>query len=279
MLLAACPDGFGIRRSEACKCYTPHLQWSHDEDGATVRALRRRRASCCSLGRSDVLHLVPRCRAPCGEEACDSAGADVSRQVGTSSRRQASTDDDRPSSTDARTSSTYRNAAESLAGVGLGFVLSDVDDVVCIDLDHCLNPLTGRLAPWAAASVRDAGATYVKVSPSGDGLHIWGRADVRQGRRIRRPDGTAVEIYGTGRYIAVTGRRHGDTPSVLGDVAGLVGRLLLWVGLTGSLRLASSAFLVSATVSRTQPPRTLALPLLEQFFTVERILRPHSPNQ
>ena len=129
------------------------------------------------------------------------------------------------SSTDPRTWSTYGNAADSVAGVGLGFVLSDVDDVVCIDLDHCLNPLTGRLAPWAAAIVRDAGATYVEVSPSGDGLHIWGRADVRQGRRIRRPDGTAVEIYGTGRYIAMTGRRQGDTPSVLADVSDVVRQL------------------------------------------------------
>ncbi|MFG3014291.1 bifunctional DNA primase/polymerase [Streptomyces cinerochromogenes] len=129
------------------------------------------------------------------------------------------------SSTDARTWSTYKNAAESVAGVGLGFVLSDVDDIICIDLDHCLNPLTGRLAPWAAAILRDAGATYVEVSPSGDGLHIWGRADVRQGRRIRRPDGTAVEIYGTGRYIAMTGRRHGDCPSILADLSAVVSKL------------------------------------------------------
>ncbi|MFJ6237922.1 DNA primase [Streptomyces griseus] len=126
------------------------------------------------------------------------------------------------SSTDPRTWSSYKDATVSSAGVGLGFVLSDVDDIVCLDLDHCLNPLTGRLAPWAAAIIRDAGATYVEVSPSGDGLHIWGRADVRQGRRIRRPDGTAVEIYGTGRYIAVTGRRHGSCPSLLNDVSSLV---------------------------------------------------------
>nr|WP_248493463.1 bifunctional DNA primase/polymerase [Streptomyces sp. PLM4] len=126
------------------------------------------------------------------------------------------------SSTDPRTWSTHKDATASSAGVGLGFVLSDVDDVVCIDLDHCLNPLTGRLAPWAAAIVRDAGATYVEVSPSGDGLHIWGRADVRQGRRIRRLDGTAVEIYGTGRYIAMTGRRHGNAPSILADLSDVV---------------------------------------------------------
>ncbi|MFE4719617.1 hypothetical protein ACFRLW_24885 [Streptomyces sp. NPDC056728] len=129
------------------------------------------------------------------------------------------------SSTRPRTWSTHKEAAASTAGVGLGFVLSDVDDIVCLDLDHCLNPLTGQLAPWAAAIVRDAGATYVEVSPSGDGLHIWGRADVRHGRKIRRPDGTAVEIYGTGRYIAMTGRRHGNAPSVLADVSDVVRRL------------------------------------------------------
>ncbi|MDX3177527.1 hypothetical protein PV382_35555, partial [Streptomyces scabiei] len=90
---------------------------------------------------------------------------------------------------------------------------------------HCINPLTGRVAPWAAAILRDAGATYVEVSPSGDGLHIWGRAHVRQGRRIRRPDGTAVEIYGTGRYIAMTGCRHGSSPSILADLSAVVSKL------------------------------------------------------
>ncbi|MFH8803223.1 bifunctional DNA primase/polymerase [Streptomyces sp. NPDC017936] len=128
------------------------------------------------------------------------------------------------SSTDPRTWSTHKDAAASTAGVGLGFVL-DGDGIVCLDLDHCLNPLTGQLAPWAAAIIRDAGATYVEVSPSGDGLHIWGRAHVRQGRRIRRPDGTAVEIYGTGRYIAVTGQRFSGAPSTLADISALTADL------------------------------------------------------
>ncbi|MFI6444727.1 bifunctional DNA primase/polymerase [Kitasatospora sp. NPDC050543] len=128
------------------------------------------------------------------------------------------------SSTDPATWSTYTDAAASTAGAGIGFVLSDADDVVCIDLDHCIRP-DGSLEPWAAPIVADAGTTYVEVSPSGDGLHIWGRADVRQGRRIRRPDGTAVEVYGTGRYITVTSRRHGACPSTLADLSALITRL------------------------------------------------------
>lgn len=130
------------------------------------------------------------------------------------------------SSTDPRTWSTHKDAAASTAGVGLGFVLSDVDDIVCVDLDHCLNPVTGQLAPWAAVILRDAGTTYVEVSPSGDGLHIWGRADVRQGRKLRRPGGVAVEIYGTGRYIAMTGRRHGSSPSILADLSAVISALI-----------------------------------------------------
>lgn len=63
------------------------------------------------------------------------------------------------SSTNGATWSTYKDAVASPAGVGLGFVLSDEDDVMCVDLDHCIEPLTGRLAPWAAAIVSDAGAT------------------------------------------------------------------------------------------------------------------------
>ncbi|WP_406055811.1 DNA primase [Streptomyces sp. NBC_01077] len=128
------------------------------------------------------------------------------------------------SSTNLRTWSTHADAAASPVGVGLGFVLSDVDDVVCVDLDHCLNPLTGRLAPWAAAIVRDAGPTFVEVSVSGTGLHIFGRAEVRQGRRIRRGD-EHIEIYGQGRFIAVTGRRFRSAPAVLADLSDLISEL------------------------------------------------------
>lgn len=129
------------------------------------------------------------------------------------------------SSTNPRTWSAYTDAVASSAGVGLGFVLSDVDDVVCIDLDHCLAP-DGTLTPWAADIVNRAGATYIEVSPSGDGVHIFGFADVRQGRRIRRADGYSVEVYSHGRYIAMTGRRFQNAPSSLNNVNALVKALV-----------------------------------------------------
>jgi primase-polymerase (primpol)-like protein len=181
------------------------------------------------MARSHTRTCSPRCRKALSRAKATALPAELTtrdRWVRRSATKVPLTIGGMPaSSTDPRTWSTHKDAAASTAGVGLGFVLSDRDDIVCLDLDHCLNPLTGRLAPWAAAILRDAGATYVEVSPSGDGLHIWGRADVRQGRRIRRPDGTAVEIYGTGRYITVTGRRHGSCPSILADLSAVIAAL------------------------------------------------------
>ena len=104
------------------------------------------------------------------------------------------------SSTNAATWCDYATAAASTAGVGIGFVLNG-DGIVCVDLDHCLDG-RGRLTPWAAELLADLPDTYVEVSPSGHGLHVWGFGDVVKGRKS---DG--VEVYGTGRYLTVTGKR------------------------------------------------------------------------
>jgi primase-polymerase (primpol)-like protein len=124
--------------------------------------------------------------------------------------------------TEPSTWTSYRQAVGSTVGVGVGFVLTAGDGVVCVDLDHCLTG--GELAPWARAVLDRCPPTFVEVSPSGDGLHVWGRAVVERGRRIRR-DGEAIEVYGQGRYIAVTGRRFEDAPVRLADLSEVVSSL------------------------------------------------------
>lgn len=79
------------------------------------------------------------------------------------------------------------------------------DGLACVDLDKCL--AGGVLASWAAEIVAAAGRTYVEVSPSGRGLHIWGRAVVGKGFR-----GAGFEVYDRGRYLTVTGERWADAP-------------------------------------------------------------------
>lgn len=117
------------------------------------------------------------------------------------------------SSTNERTWTTYERAHASSVGDGLGFALGD--GIACIDLDHCL--VDGALADWAEPIVQACRGTYIEVSPSGSGLHIFGLAEVGKGRR--RP---GVEVYDRDRYMTVTMRRYKRAPLVLRDLSAIV---------------------------------------------------------
>lgn len=96
--------------------------------------------------------------------------------------------------------STYSTAKASRYGDGLGFVLNG-DGIVCIDLDHCFD---GKPNAQAQAIIDSLPKTYIEISPSGTGLHIWGRAEMNSGRRFVR-NGQSIEIYPSGRFITMTG--------------------------------------------------------------------------
>lgn len=113
------------------------------------------------------------------------------------------------SSTNSATWSTFNAAAASDAGRGLGFVLGD--GIGCIDLDHCI--ADGVVADWAQEVLAANPCTFVEVSQSGTGLHVFGFLEEGPGRKIR--DGRDIEIYSVGRYIALTGERFGSAPSKL----------------------------------------------------------------
>ncbi|WP_083678517.1 bifunctional DNA primase/polymerase [Nocardiopsis sp. CNR-923] len=128
----------------------------------------------------------------------------------------------RASSTAPGTWGTYADAVASRHGVGLGYVLRQGDGVVCIDLDHCL--WGDRVSDWAQRILDRCPSTFVERSASGSGLHIWGRGEMPRGRRIRRDDGSAVEVYGTGRYIAL-GERWRSAPLQLADLTEVIDSL------------------------------------------------------
>jgi primase-polymerase (primpol)-like protein len=102
--------------------------------------------------------------------------------------------------TDSQALSTYSEAKLSKAGDGLGFVLNG-DGIICIDLDHCYD---GAPSPEAMALIESLPITYVEISPSGTGLHIWGKSQMATGRRFTR-NGLSIEIYPNGRFITMTG--------------------------------------------------------------------------
>lgn len=126
------------------------------------------------------------------------------------------------SSTAVHTWSSFADAKVSKIGAGLGFALGD--GVGCIDLDGALEG--GRVKPWAQEILDRAPGTFVEVSQSGKGLHIFGLLPEGPGRNRRLSPTEGIEFYSAGRFMAVTGRRFGDSPARLADLGGLVSSLL-----------------------------------------------------
>lgn len=127
------------------------------------------------------------------------------------------------SSTDTGTWSTFDEASRSTVGAGLGFVLSDDDRIVCVDIDHCLEP-DGSLASWAQELIAEVPNTYIEVSPSGDGLHVWGLADFNGGRRLGN-----VEIYGGARYMTVTANKWRRSTRSLAEIGDWISSLMILI--------------------------------------------------
>ena len=113
------------------------------------------------------------------------------------------------SATDPETWSEFDEArayAES-NGFGVGFVFTETDPLVGVDLDKCRVPATETVAEWAADIV-DRLDSYTEVSPSGTGYHVIVMGDLPDGGN-RRGD---VEMYAHSRYFTVTGEHVDGTP-------------------------------------------------------------------
>lgn len=93
---------------------------------------------------------------------------------------------------------------------GIGFVLTEADDITGIDLDHCIRP-DGTLEPWAAEIVA-LGETYTEVSPSGTGLRMLVRGKVPASVKA---DLIGIEIYRDLRYLTITGWHMRGTPTAI----------------------------------------------------------------
>lgn len=114
-------------------------------------------------------------------------------------------------SNDANTWSSYdaaekRAVQDGLAGVG--YMLSEDDDLEGGDLDACRNPLTGEIEGWAQDILRLA-ETYCEVSPSGTGIRMF--FDGKKDKPVKF-DPAHVELYSRGRYLTLTGVHLAGTP-------------------------------------------------------------------
>ena len=104
---------------------------------------------------------------------------------------------------------------EKAKGFGdrLGFALGG--GFGCIDFDHVI--ADGVLDPVVAGWLRECPPTFIEVSPSGDGLHVWGLLPEERGR-VRVVDGVQVEAYSYGRFMTVTRRPFRGSVPRLADL-------------------------------------------------------------
>jgi primase-polymerase (primpol)-like protein len=181
-----------------------------EQCGAELAILARRHARFCS----------PRCRAAAHRAGIPADLRNRDRWVRTSRKKVPLQIDGRAaSSTDPATWARYEQVRSSARK---GFVLNG-DGIACLDLDHCITD--GQLDDWARRILDRCPPTYVEISPSGTGLHVWGVGHLDRGRRLRVPGGT-VEAYASGRYITVTGKPFEGCPSRLADLTTVLNELL-----------------------------------------------------
>jgi RecA-family ATPase len=93
---------------------------------------------------------------------------------------------------------------------GLGFVLTKEDNIVCIDLDDCIRD--GQICDEAMNIVRIINS-WTEISQSGKGLHIFVKGSKPTDKSKATPRTfKAIEVYDSGRYIAMTGNHLPGTP-------------------------------------------------------------------
>ena len=91
---------------------------------------------------------------------------------------------------------------------GIGFVFSDQDDFIGIDLDHILDESGNvkKSEPWAADVIRKLSGSYTELSPSGDGLHIIIKGQIPRSGSDGKPGSQPhIEMYQSDRYFTITG--------------------------------------------------------------------------
>jgi hypothetical protein len=87
---------------------------------------------------------------------------------------------------------------------GLGFVLTDSDPFVFIDLDDTKGD---EKALISQKRIFDEFNSYTEISPSGNGVHILVKGSIPSGRKRSQ-----VEVYSNGRFMTVTGNLYKNKP-------------------------------------------------------------------
>jgi hypothetical protein len=114
------------------------------------------------------------------------------------------------SHSDPATWGTYEEAAAFALKHGLpgvGYVLTDDDDITGADLDDCIDEFD-TIDDWAR-KIAEHAETYTEISPSGRGLRLIWRGKID---KTIKCDPARVEVYRHKRYLTITGNHLTGTP-------------------------------------------------------------------
>jgi hypothetical protein len=148
--------------------------------------------------------------------------------IATQPQRHASTSDP----------STWTDYTTALAAVqagyadGISYILTENDPFAAIDIDNCRHLTTHSIDPWAQLFMQFAVTSYQEVTPSGEGVRIWGLAN---GAALNKKfsleiDGkdVAVELFRcTRKALTITGYRL-DTVRELTGIDKVIDWGVIW---------------------------------------------------
>jgi AAA domain/Primase C terminal 2 (PriCT-2) len=109
------------------------------------------------------------------------------------------------STNDPTTWGTYEQAVAQVRdgrADGIGFALKD-RNIGAVDLDHCRDPVTGQIAPWADDYIRRFPGAYVEATVSGKGLRILGTSALENFApkfKLNNGNGAAIELFSNSHH-------------------------------------------------------------------------------
>jgi primase-polymerase (primpol)-like protein len=115
------------------------------------------------------------------------------------------------SSTDPETWTGFEIAleyAQTGKADGIGFVFTDDDPIVGVDLDDCRDTQTGEVDS-EAQDIIERLDSYTEISPSGTGYHVLIEGELPEGRNRRGH----IELYDRARFFTVTGDHLEEMPT------------------------------------------------------------------
>ncbi len=115
--------------------------------------------------------------------------------------------------TDPRTWPAYNTAlkaTEEHGYDGVGFVFSEDDPYTGIDIDDCLDPERAEISS-AATEIAENLASYTEVSPSGNGLKCWVKAQKPDKRCKTKAEGHNIEVFDCGSSSRSPSADTGET--------------------------------------------------------------------